>query len=147
MLSRALNSYGDRITLDEISTLACGLLTPNHAQQFVAFVKIRERAHDLSAIIKGNANWPEKPEERDILYFMTQQLRDRLIKELPDDESKVRKETRELANRCKELIVSLARISTELAQLIVTETESGATLPAWYTIELARALPRLAMQK
>jgi hypothetical protein len=39
MLSRALNSYGDRITIDEISTLAAGLLTPSHAQQFVAFVK------------------------------------------------------------------------------------------------------------
>jgi hypothetical protein len=113
----------------------------------VAFVKLRERAHDLSAIIKGTTSWPDKPEERDILYFLTQQLRDRLIKELPDDESKVRKETRELANRCKELIVLLSRISTELAQLLVTETESGATLPAWYTIELARALPRLAMQK
>jgi hypothetical protein len=122
-------------------------LTPAHAQQFVAFVKLRERAHDLSAIIKGTTSWPDKPEERDILYFLTQQLRDRLIKELPDDESKVRKETRELANRCKELIVLLSRISTELAQLLVTETESGATLPAWYTIELARALPRLAMQK
>ncbi len=147
MLSRALTSYGDSATLDDIKNLAAGLLTPSHAQQFVAFVKIRERAHDLAAIIKGTAGWPEKPEERDILYFMTQQLRDRLIKELPDDESKVRRETRELANRCKELIVSLARISTELAQLVVTETESGATLPAWYTIELARALPRLAMKK
>ena len=73
---------------------------------------------------------PEKPEERDILYFLTQQLRDRLIKELPDDESKVRRETRELANRGKELIVSLARISTELALLVVTETKSNATLPA-----------------
>jgi MoxR-like ATPase len=147
MLSRALHSYGNAVTLEEVKTIATGLLTPSHAQQFVAFVKLRERAHDLSAIIKGDASWPEKPDERDILYFLTQQLRDRLIKELPDDESKVRRETRELANRCKELIVLLARISTELAQLVVTETESGATIPAWYTIELARALPRLAMQK
>ena len=76
-----------------------------------------------------------------------QQLRDRLIKELPDDESKANREARDLANRAKDLIVSLARISTELAQLIVTETESGASLPAWYTIELARALPRLAAQR
>ena len=147
MLSRALDAYGSAATLAEIQTIATGLLTPSHAQQFVAFVKLRERAHDLSAIIKGDAGWPQQPEERDILYFLTQQLRDRLIKELPEDESKVRKETRELANRCKELIVSLARISTELAQLVVTETESGAMLPDWYTIELARALPRLAMQR
>jgi hypothetical protein len=51
---------------------------------------------------------------------------------------------RELAGRAKELIISLARISTELAQLLVAETESGAALPGWYTVELARALPRLA---
>ena len=97
MLSRALYAYGSSATLEEIKTIATGLLTPSHAQQFVAFVKLRERAHDLAAIIKGDASWPDKPDERDILYFLTQQLRDRLIKELPDDESKVRRETRELA--------------------------------------------------
>ena len=64
-------------------------------------------------------------------------MRDRLIKELPDDESKAGREARELANRAKELIISLARISTELAQLVVAETESGAALPGWYTVELA----------
>jgi MoxR-like ATPase len=147
MLSRALYSYGPATTLDEIKVLAAGLLTPAHAQQFVAFAKLRERAHDLSAILKGERSWPEKPEERDILYFLVQQLRDRLIKELPDDESKAGREARDLANRSKDLIVTLSRISTELAQLLVTETESGATLPAWYVIELARALPRLAAQR
>lgn len=147
MLSRALHAYGPDITLDEIKVLASGLLTPAHAQQFAAFAKLRERAHDLSAILKGDRGWPEKPEERDILYFLVQQLRDRLIKELPEDEAAAGREARQLANRSKELIVTLARISTELAQLVVTETESGAALPAWYTIELARALPRLAAQR
>lgn len=147
MLSRALHAYGPGITLEEIKVLASGLLTPAHAQQFTAFAKLRERAHDLSAILKGDRGWPEKPEERDILYFLVQQLRDRLIKELPEDEAAAGREARQLANRSKELIVTLARISTELAQLVVTETESGAALPAWYTIELARALPRLAAQR
>ena len=144
MLSRALFSYGDAITPDEIKTLASGLLTPSHAQGFAAFAKLRERAHDLSAILKGERGWPEKPDERDILYFLVQQLRDRLIKELPEDEGRAGRDVRELAARAKDLIVSLSRISTELAQLVVTETESGAVLPAWYTVELARALPRLA---
>ncbi len=144
MLGRAIDAYGPAITLEEIRTLASGMLTPAHAQQFVAFAKLRERAHDLSAILKGDRGWPDKPEERDILYFLVQQLRDRLIKELPDDAAKAGREARELANRAKDLIISLARISTELAQLIVTETESGAALPGWYTVELARALPRLA---
>ncbi|MBL8555171.1 MAG: AAA family ATPase [Phenylobacterium sp.] len=147
MLSDALKAYGPAITLDEINVLASGLLTPAHAKQFTAFAKLRDREHDLAAILKGDKGWPERPDERDILYFLVQQLRDRLIKELPDDESKMGRETRQLALRAKDLVVSLARISTELAQLVVTETESGATLPAWYTIDLARALPRLAAQR
>ncbi len=147
MLSRSLVAWGSQITLDEIKVLASGLLTPAHAQQFVAFARLRERQHDLGAILRGDRGWPEKPEERDILYFLAQQLRDRLIKELPDDETKQGRETRDLANRSKDLIISLARISTELAQLIVTETESGASLPGWYTLELTRALPRLAAKR
>jgi MoxR-like ATPase len=146
MLSRTLKSYGPGITLEEIRVLSSGLLTPSHAQQFQAFAKLRERAHDLSAIIKGERGWPERPDERDILYFLVQQLRDRLIKELPEDESKIGREARELANRSKELMTSLARISTELAQLVVTETESGLALPGWFTVELVKALPRLAQR-
>jgi len=147
MLSQALASHGPGIGLDQIKVLAQGLLTPAHAQQFVTFVKLRERAFDLAAILKGERGWPEAPKERDVLYFLVQQLRDRLIRELPDDERSLGREARELADRAKELLVPLARISTELAQLVVTETESGAALPAWYTVELARALPRLAAKK
>ena len=147
MMSNAPKAYGPSATLEEIGVLAAGLLTPAHARQFVAFAKLRDREHDLAAILKGDRGWPERPDERDILYFLVQQLRDRLIKELPEDESKAGREVRQLANRAKDLIVSLSRISTELAQLVVTETEGGATLPAWYTIELARALPRLAAQR
>jgi MoxR-like ATPase len=147
MLSKTLAAYGPSVTVEEIKVLASGLLTPAHALQFVAFARLRERQHDLTAILKGERRWPDKPEERDILYFLTQQLRDRLIKELPEDEDKLGREARELANRAKDLIVSLSRISTELAQLVVTETESGLALPAWYTVELARALPRIAARQ
>lgn len=147
MLSNALVGYGPTITLEEVEVLSAGLLTPAHARQFVAFVKIQHRKHELAAILKGDSGWPERPDERDILYFLVQQFRDRLIKELPEDESKAGSETRQLASRGKDLIVSLARISTELAQLVVTETESGASLPAWYTVELAKALPRLAARR
>jgi MoxR-like ATPase len=147
MLSQAISVHGDAIGLDDVRTLAQGLLTPAHAQQFTTFVKLRERAHDLSAILKGDRGWPQAPEERDVLYFLVQQLRDRLIRELPDDERRIGREVRQLADRAKELLVPLARISTELAQLVITETESGGTLPAWYTVELARALPRLAEKK
>ena len=147
MLSNALKAYGPSITLDEVNVLASGLLTPAHARQFVAFAKLRDREHDLAAILKGDRGWPERPDERDVLYFLVQQLRDRLIKELPEDEARMGKDVRQLSVRAKDLIVSLSRISVELAQLIITETESGATLPAWYTIDLARSLPRLAAQR
>lgn len=147
MLSRAMVSWGPSIGLDDLKVLASGLLSPAHAQQLVAFARLRERQHDLTSILRGDRGWPEKPEERDILYFLTQQLRDRLIKELPEDEARAGREARDLANRAKDLIISLARISTELAQLVVTETEGGGVLPAWYTIELARALPRLAAKR
>lgn len=144
MLSQALAAYGPQVKLEEIRAVASGLLSPAHVQQFVAFAKLRERMHDLNAIIKGERGWPEKPDERDVLYFLVQQLRDRLIKELPEDEGKLSRDMRELAHRAKDMIISLARISTELAQMLVSETESGAALPAWYVLELARALPRLA---
>lgn len=147
MLSRALQNYGSALSLDEIKVLASGLLTPSHAQQFVAFAKLREREHDLAAIIKGERGWPDRPDERDILYFLVHQLRDKLIKELPEEDGKAGREARELANRAKDLIVSLSRISVELAQLVVAEAESGATLPNWYVVELARALPRLAASR
>lgn len=147
MLSQALAAHGPGIAPSQIAVLAQGLLTPSHAQQFVTFSKLRQRAFDLAAILKGDRAWPEAPEERDVLYFLVQQFRDRLIRELPDDERSIGREARELADRAKELLVPLARISTELAQLVVTETENGATLPAWYTVELARALPRLAARK
>ena len=88
MLSKAIGAYGPSVSIEDIKVLASGLLTPAHAQQFVAFARLRERQHDLSAILKGERRWPDKPEERDILYFLTQQLRDRLIKELPEDEDK-----------------------------------------------------------
>jgi hypothetical protein len=48
MLGRAIDAYGPSISLEDLKTLACGLLTPAHAQQFVAFANLRERAHDLS---------------------------------------------------------------------------------------------------
>jgi hypothetical protein len=147
MLAAALDAYGTDLSEDAISTLAGGLLTPAHAQQFHAFTRLRERMHDLASIIRGDRGWPEKPEERDILYFLVLQLRDRLIKELPDEEKKMGREVRELAHRAKDLILSLSRISTELAQLLIAEAEDGKALPGWYTIELARALPSLAAKR
>ena len=38
----------------------------------------------------------------------------------------------------------LARISVEIAQSVMSEDEAGQRLPAWFLVEVARDLPRLA---
>ena len=144
ILSDGLAAYpaGD-LTEADVNVLASGLLTPAHARQFVAFFRQRLREHDLGAIIRGETGWPEAPEERDILYFLVGSFRARLIKELPADGRKLGGETRQLTLDAKDRMISLSRISLEMAQLVVAEDEDGTALPDWFMIELARDLPRL----
>jgi AAA domain (dynein-related subfamily) len=147
MLSDGLQAYGGNLTEKSVEMLAAGLLTPAHAKQFAAFFRQQQRAFDLSAILKGDAKWPEKPEERDILYFLSQSLRARLIKELPPEEKQLGREAKELSLRAKDLVVQLSRISMEMAQLIVAEDESGTALPDWFMLQLVRDLPRLVAKR
>jgi len=148
ILSDALNSYGDEgLGEHAVDILASGLLTPAHARQFVAFYRQRLRAFDLNAIMKGEIGWPEKPEERDILYFLVQSFRAQLIKELPENGKKASHEAKALAMSGKDRLVQLSRISLELAQLVVAEDEDGAALPAWFMVEIARDLPRLVARQ
>ncbi|MGB0694198.1 MAG: AAA family ATPase [Rhodospirillaceae bacterium] len=144
ILSDAMQSY-DPANLSEavINTLASGLLTPAHARQFVAFYRQSLRAFDLTAILKGEKGWPEAPDERDILYFLVQSFRARLIKELPDDAKKLNGEAKTLALSAKDRLIQLSRISLEMAQLVVAEEEDGTALPDWFMVEIARDLPRL----
>jgi hypothetical protein len=147
MLSDALQAYGENLSEKSVEMLAAGLLTPAHAKQFTAFFRQQQRAFDLSAILKGDAKWPEKPEERDILYFLSQSLRARLIKELPPEEKQLGREAKELSLRAKDLVVQLSRISMEMAQLVVAEDESGTALPDWFMLQLVRDLPRLVAKR
>ena len=144
ILSDALKSYhvsdlGEVV----VDVLASGLLTPAHARQFVAFYRQRLRAFDLAAILKGDIGWPEKPEERDILYFLVQSFRSQLIKELPEDGRRAGLEAKGLALSAKDRLVQLSRISLEMAQLVVAEDEDGTALPDWFMVEITRDLPRL----
>jgi hypothetical protein len=147
MLSDGLRAYGDHLTEKVVEMLASGLLTPAHAKQFTAFFRLQQRAFDLSAILKGEAKWPDKPEERDILYFLSQSLRARLIKELPPEEKQLGREAKGLALRAKDLIVQLSRISMEMAQLVVAEDEQAKALPDWFMLQLVRDLPRLVAKR
>ena len=86
------------------------------------------------------AIWPDKPEERDVLYFLAQSFRAKLLKELPRNRGKLTTSTKELSLRAKELLVDLANISLEIAQMAVTP-ENGDTLPAWFIVEASKDIP------
>jgi MoxR-like ATPase len=147
MLSDALTSFGDAVNDEMLEALAYGLLSPGHAGHFKAYLKQIRQKHTLHAIIKGDAFWPTGPEDRDVLYFLAQSLRAHLRKELPDDDSSVRSAHQELAIRAKDLLRDLARISVEIAQSVMSEDEAGRRLPAWFLVEVARDLPRLATRQ
>ncbi len=129
----------DAVTLD---ALAFGCLTPAHATQWKAFVKQVRSKFALDAILKGEAKWPARVEDRDVLYFLAQSFRARLAKELPPDKAKLGGKASELAFASKSLLKELSHISLEIAQIAVASDE-GDTLPGWFIAEVVRDLPRL----
>lgn len=146
IMSDAMHSYGDSITEKQLEVLASGCLSPQHATQFLAFVKQIRNRYALSAILSGEQGWPQKPEERDILYFLAQSFKAQLIKELPPERKKLSGSSHNLALRAKALLKDLAYISLELARMTVS-AEDGVNLPDWFLVEIIRDLPRLAVKK
>ncbi|MEB4674861.1 MoxR family ATPase [Enterobacteriaceae bacterium G50] len=144
MLSDALWSFGEDIQVEMLEALIYGLLSPAHAAGFKGFIKQIRQKHTINAILKGDASWPEAPGDRDILYFMAQSFRSHLLKELPDNEKSIRSEQRQLAISAKDCLKSLARISVEIAQSVMSEDDEGKKLPTWFLLEVARDLPRIA---
>jgi MoxR-like ATPase len=145
ILSDALHSYGDNITLDTLDVLAYGCLTPHHAGQFKAFVKQVRSTYRLAAIVKGDSGWPHAPQDRDILYFLAQSFRAQLIKELPPQKAETGLQ-KEFAHRAKAVLKDLASINLEIAQLVVV-VQDGEGLPSWFMTEIVRDLPRLIEKK
>ncbi|GGK75858.1 ATP-binding protein [Planomonospora parontospora subsp. parontospora] len=144
MLSDVMHSYGDGIDDDTLALLAFGTLTTAHASAFRAYVKTVRHAYDLDAVLKGDVPWPRAPEERDLLYFLSETFRARLMKELPADKRGASSRGRDLAFRAKTLLVELAEISLECAQLVIANDANGApALPTWFLVEVGRDLPRL----
>ncbi len=144
MFSDSLEAYGDKeLNESVIKQLASGLLTPSHAQQFVGFYKQHQYAYEINSLLKGESRWPEKPEERDILYFMVQSFHAQLLKNLPQKRQHLSQEVQQMVMRSKDLLIQLSRISLEMAQLVLAEDEKGRLLPDWFMIEIARDLPRL----
>jgi hypothetical protein len=143
MLSDALYGYGDRVAEEAIEVLASGCLSPHHAAQFKAFHKLVRNRFALAAILKGDTGWPHKPEDRDVLYFLTQSFRARLVKELPPEKKALGASQRELVVRSKLLLRDLSSISVEMAQMVVSKSDGEPALPNWFMVEIVRDLPRL----
>lgn len=146
MLSDALKSYGDVLTQPNLESLAYGALTPAHAQSFKSFHKQRDSKYRLDTILAGEVGWPHQPQDRDLLYFLSQSLRGKLIQNLPEKREDIDPQNRDLAHRAKAKLKQLAEISLEMAQVVVAR-EEGEALPDWFMVEVIRDLPRLIEKK
>lgn len=146
MLSDALWEFGDSITEGTLQILSNGCLSPHHAGQFKAFWKQIHRRFELEAILKGEARWPDRPEDRDLLYFLAQSFRARLVKELPPEKDRISAFCKDLSLRAKTLIKDLAHLNLEIAQVVVNQ-DAGEGVPDWFLVEVARDLPRLVARE
>lgn len=145
MLSDALKESGagvNDLSEDYIKMITYGCISTNHAGMFIAYTKQLGNTHLLADIIKGEARWPSKPEERDVLYFLAQSFRAKLLHELPKDKQKMNKDAKFFSHRAKALIKDLSTINYEIAQMVVSADE-GEILPEWFMMEIVRDLPRL----
>lgn len=149
MLSDALKEYHvetNDIPEAMLKMITYGCISASHAGMFLAFIKQLGNTHLLADIIKGEAKWPSKPEDRDVLYFLSQSFRAKLLHELPENKQNLGKDGQYLAHRAKALIKELSAISYEIAQMVVSADE-GKVLPEWFMIEIVRDLPRLIQNK
>ncbi len=145
MLSDALKEYGageKSVPEGILQMLSYGCISASHAGMFLAYTKQLGNKNLLNDIIKGEAKWPAKPEERDILYFLAQSFRTRLLHELPSSKSSLGRDSQYLTHRAKALIKELSAINYEIAQMVVSADE-GQILPEWFMVEIVRDLPRL----
>ena len=145
MLSDALKEYGageKEVSESTLKMITYGCISAQHAGMFLAFTKQIGRKNLIADIIKGEAKWPSKPEERDILYFLAQSFRAKLLQELPENKKTLSKDGQFLTHRAKALMKELSSISYEIAQMVVS-AEEGKVLPEWFMVEIVRDLPRL----
>jgi hypothetical protein len=102
----------------------------------------------VEAIVKGDVAWPARPEDRDLLYYLADTFRARLVHDLPADKDRAPARLRVFAHRAKSLLVDLAEISLECAQLVIaTDDRDESPLPTWFMVEVGRDLPRLVARR
>lgn len=149
MLSDALKEYGageKEVPEDVLRLLAYGCISAKHAGMFLAYTKQLGNKHLLNDIIKGEAKFPSKPEDRDVLYFLAQSFRAKLLHELPKNKKKMSKDAQYLAHRAKALMKELSSTNYEIAQMVIS-AEEGEVLPDWFMVEIVRDLPRLVQME
>ena len=146
-VSDGLHAFANEPSSLHLDALLFGSLTRDHAIGFKAFLKQIRNQFSVYKILKGEENWPADPQDRDLAYFLTQSLRDLLLKELPSKEAGLSRECRDLAQSAKTTLKVLARIDGELAQLVLTENDNGDRVPDWFVLDIAKELPRLMQQK
>ena len=145
MLSDALKEYGAgkrEIDANVLKMLSYACLTPSHAGMFLAYTKSIKNDNLLDEIIAGNKKWPSKPEDRDILYFLAQSFRAKLLTELPKSKQDISGNMLSFVYRAKGMIKELSVINFEIAQMAVASDDEH-NLPDWFMVEVIRDLPRL----
>lgn len=145
MLSNCLKEYGAGVKdVPEhiLRVLTYGSVSSAHAGMFLAYTKQLSNSNLLSDIIKGGAKWPSKPEERDVLYFLAQSFRAKLLHDLPEKKTKMDGKMQYFVHRSKAMLKELSVINFEIAQMVVS-AEGNQVLPDWYMLEIVRDLPRL----
>ncbi len=144
-LSDALKSYGageKEIPEKILRVLAFGAVSSAHAGSFLAYIKQLSHKDLLGEIIKGEAKFPAASEQRDVLYFVAQSFRAKLLMELPKDKQMLDANLQGFVHRAKALIKDLSHLNLELAQMVVS-SDDGKVLPEWFMVEIVRDLPRL----
>ena len=145
MLSDILREYNvlqNTLPEEKLRMIATGCVSNQHAGMFIAYTKQMQNTHLLSDIIKGEAKWPSRAEERDVLYYLAQSFRAQLIHELPKNKQKMNKQVQYFTHRAKMLIKELSKINQEIAQMVVS-ADADELLPEWFLMELVRDLPRI----
>ncbi len=148
MLSDALTEYGAgkrEVNINTLKMLAYACLTPSHAGMFLAYTKNLKNKHMLDDIIAKEAKWPAAPEDRDVLYFLAQAFRAKLLQELPKNKQDISADKLAFIYRAKAMIKELSSINFEIAQITVSSDEEN-IIPEWFMVEIVRDLPRLVSQ-
>ena len=126
MLSDALHSYGDDIDEETLRVLAAGTLSARARVRRSPRTSRRcATATTWRRCSRATLAWPARPQDRDLLYYLAETFRARLVNDLPADKDRGAGGMRDFAHRAKALLVELAEISLECAQLVIATDEHG----------------------